>query len=54
MTVTLTDAKKQKIYKLAGQLSFTIRALTQFIGNVVAAEQGVFMAPYYYKRLEIY
>jgi hypothetical protein len=58
MTVTLTDAKKQKIYKLASQLlrkeKFTIRALSQFIGNVVAAEQGVFMAPYYYKRLEIY
>ncbi len=57
MTVRLTEAKKVKIRNLAIKLlklnEFPIRLLSSFIGNVVAAEQGVFMAPYHYKKLEI-
>ena len=57
MTVRLTDEKKIKILRLARKMlrldEFPIRHLSSFIGNAEAAEQGVFMAPYYYKKLEI-
>ncbi len=57
MSVELTQPKKQKIHKLAARICrlsrFTIRELSQLIGNAVAAEHGVPMAPYYYKRLEV-
>ncbi len=57
MTVTLTFDKKLKIKKLAMKLlrleQFSIRLLSSFIGNVVAAEQGVYTAPYHYKKLEM-
>ncbi len=57
MTVTLTQLKKDKIERIAEKLSrkhqFTIRELSEFIGNVVAAEQGVWSAPLHYKRLEM-
>ncbi len=57
MTVRLTDVKKLKIKNLAAKMlklsEFSIRLLSSFIGNVVAAEQGVYMAPYHYKKLEI-
>ncbi len=57
MSVTLTDKKKQKIWKMANKLikceKFLIRDLAAFIGNVVAAETGVWMAGLHYKPLEI-
>ncbi len=57
MTVCLTDAKKQKIHKLACKLlkksQFSIRELAAFIGNVVASEHGVLMVPFHYKNLEV-
>ena len=57
MTVTLTVAKQKKIRRLAGELLkriyTTVQLLAEFIGNVVAAEHGVYAAPLHYKRLEI-
>ncbi len=57
MSATLTDKKKQKIWKLVKNLlnrtEFPIRDLSAFIGNVVAAETGVWMAALHYKPLEI-
>ncbi len=57
MSVTLTDKKKQKIWNLAktllNKIEFPIRDLAAFIGNVVAAETGVWMAALHYKPLEI-
>ena len=57
MTVSLTVVKKNKIRSLARKLlnlvKFPIRLLCSFIGNVVAAEPGVYMAAYFYKKLEL-
>ena len=57
MSVTLTATKQMKIKKLADKLlkskHISIQELAEFIGNVVAAEHGVYAAPLYYKRLEI-
>ncbi len=57
MSVTLTVKKKQKIWKMANKLiklvKFQIRDLAAYIGNVVAAETGVWMAGLHYKPLEI-
>jgi len=56
MTVKLTQDKKNKIERLARKLvkkdKFRIQELAEFIGNVVAAEQGVWSAPLHYKTLE--
>ena len=57
MTVRLTERKCDKIQQLAQQLlnkkHITIRQLSEFIGNVVAADPGVDDAPLFYKDLEI-
>ena len=57
MTVTLTQRKKDKIEALARRLyrktKFPVRKLCKFIGNAVAAEQGVWSAPLHYKPLEL-
>ncbi|MCP3929301.1 MAG: hypothetical protein GY705_09400 [Bacteroidetes bacterium] len=57
MTVTVTQVKKVKIWKLGKKLikkdEISIRDLAAFIGNVVAAETGVWSAPLHFKPLEI-
>ena len=57
MTITLIDKKKTKIIDLGMQLlrkkRVTIQQLASFIGNIVAAEPGVYGAPLYTKGLEI-
>ena len=57
MTVTLTEEKREKITKMCGDLLgrkvCTIRTLAEVIGNLVASEPGVDLAPLHYKRLEI-
>lgn len=56
MTVTLTPEKANKIVWLCSQLSklreCSIRQCAEVIGNLVAAEPGVEIAPLFYKRLE--
>lgn len=58
MIVELTLRKKNKIVVLCTSLieqhACTIRELAQVIGNLVAAEPAVEMAPVFYRRLEIY
>jgi ribonuclease HI len=57
MTVTLTDRKKEKISTLGQELihsvKVTIRQLSSFIGNIVAASPAVYGAPLWTKGLEI-
>lgn len=57
MTVSLTSAKAEKIRKACADLvkrqRCTIRQLAEVIGQFVAAQAGVWVAPLYYKRLEI-
>lgn len=57
MTVSLIDRKKEKIKtfccKMLSQNQVVIRELAQLIGNLVAAEQAVELAPLHYKSLEI-
>ena len=49
MTLTLTDAKKEKIIKLGegiiNKQYITIKELAQFIGNVVATFEAVITGP---------
>ena len=56
MTVTLTDKKRGKIIALCHRIltkpQCTIRELAMVIGNLVAAEPGVEIAPIFYRRLE--
>ena len=57
MTVALTQRKKDKIERLGRALlrrkNVSIQELSEFIGNVVAADQGVEYAVLHYKGLEI-
>ena len=57
MTVTLAPDKQTKISNLGSELlnleRISIRLLSSFIGNVVAAAPGVPLAPLRYKRLEL-
>ena len=57
MTVTLTARKKEKIEKLTkvflNTQQVTVQELAAFMGNLVAAEQGVTAAPLQYWGLEI-
>ena len=57
MSVTLAPEKQTKISNLGSQLlkvdRISIRLLSSFIGNVVAAAPGVPLAPLRYKRLEL-
>ena len=57
MTVRLADRKKDKIKNIGLSLlardEVSIRDLASFIGNVVAADSGVPLAPLRYKQLEI-
>ena len=57
MTVTLASRKKHKIHTMATSLirkrHVSIRELSALIGNLVAAEPGVPLAPLRYKQLEI-
>ena len=57
MIVTLTPRKKEKVRKLAKALlnkwQVMIQELAVFIGNLMAAEQGVTAAPLQYRGLEI-
>ena len=39
--------------KIRDQESVTVRELAQLIGKMVAAQPGVWVAPVFYKRLEI-
>ena len=56
MTLTLTDAKKEKIIKLGegiiNRQYITIRELAQFIGNVVATFEAVLTGPLHYRDME--
>ena len=57
MTVTLTEGKVQKIILMCKSLlrrtTCSIRQFAELIGNLVAAEPGVELAPLHYRRLEI-
>ena len=57
MTIKLTDKKKRKISELGIELlaqeSTSIRELARFIGNLVATEPCVYLAPLKFKYLEI-
>lgn len=57
MTVSLTPAKAGKIRKacvcLVTKHRCTIRELAELIGQLVAAQAGVWVAPLFFKRLEI-
>ena len=56
MTLTLTDAKKEKIIKLGegiiNRQYITIRELAQFIGNVVATFEAVLTGPLHFRDME--
>ena len=56
MTVTMTEGKMQKIQSICKTLlekhDCTIREFAMVIGNLVAAEPGVELAPIFYRRLE--
>ena len=56
MTLTLTDAKKEKIIKLGqGTINrqyITIRKLAQFIGNFVGTFEAVLTGPLHYRDME--
>ena len=56
MTLTLTDAKKEKIIRLdegiMNRQYITIIELSQFIGNVVATFEAVLTGPLYYRDME--
>ena len=56
MTLTLTDAKKEKIIKLGegiiNRQYITITELVQFIGNVVATFEAVLTGPLHYRDME--
>ena len=57
MSISLTLKKKEKIRRLAKRLvtkcKIQIQDLATFIGNLVAADPGVYGGPLYYKGLEI-
>ena len=56
MTLTLTDAKKEKNIKLGegivNRQYITIRELAQFIGNIVATFEAVLTGPLHYRDME--
>ena len=56
MTLSLTSKKRKKIKKLCEDIIFTkrpsIREVAKLIGNLVATEEAVPLAPLHYRRLE--
>ena len=56
MIIALTPKKRKKLKRLCIQClsspTQTIRKVAQLVGNLVAATQGVPLAPLYYRRLE--